>query len=71
MKTIYTLKTHLMNGTVTMMTAVSNFTDKETAEEALKVIEEANKENGNDTWSEIDETILYENRDEVPILNKN
>ncbi len=69
MKTIYTLKTSFMNGTVTMMTDVANFTDRKVAEETEKTVKEKNK--SQNIYTEITETYLYENRDEVPILKEN
>lgn len=69
MKTIYTLKTSFMNGTVTMMTDVANFTDRKVAEETEKAVKEKNK--SQNIYTEITETYLYENRDEVPILKEN
>lgn len=69
MKTIYTLKTSFMNGTVTMMTDVANFTDRKVAEETEKTVKEKNKSQS--IYTEITETYLYENRDEVPILKEN
>lgn len=68
MKKFYTLKASFMNGTVTMMTDISNYTDKEVAEEVMGKIIENNK--CWDVYCEIIETCLYENRDEVPILNE-
>ena len=72
MRKIYSIKTHLMNGTVTMLSIVDNFTDRKIAEEAREAIIRKNKEDGNDVWvEEPEETTLYENRIEIPILNEN
>ena len=73
MKTLYILKQNLMNGTVTMKTMVSAFTDKEVAEKAKKAVIMANTNNliGFNMYCEdIEEIQVYENENEVPILNK-
>ena len=75
MKTLYLLTTSIMNGTVTMNKLSSAFTDKTLAEKTMKVVDEANKREEDDpihltTWSNIEEMILYENEEEVPILNQ-
>jgi hypothetical protein len=73
MKTLYILKQNLMNGTVTMKTMVSAFTDKEVAEKAKKAVIMANANNliGFNMYCEdIEEIQVYENENEVPILNK-
>lgn len=66
MKTLYTLKTIICNGTVTMQTVVDNFVDKSLAEETMNAVRNANNES--DVYCVIEETNLYESRDEVPIL---
>lgn len=73
MKTLYILKQNMMNGTVTMRTVVSAFTDKDVAEKAKKAVILANSNNliGFTMYCEdIEEIQLYENENEVPILNK-
>lgn len=71
MKKIYTLTTSLMNGTVTMQHVSSSFATKELAEKAKAAVEEANKNaHPFSVWNDIQESELYENEDEVPILNK-
>lgn len=69
MKTIYTLKTSAYNGTVTMMTMVSSFLTKELAEKVKQTVDEANKDNQFEVISKIEESFLYEDESEVPILN--
>lgn len=68
MRKIYTLKTSMMNGTVTMCTQCSSFSSKELAEKAKQAVADTNKEVS--IWQSIEESILYESEDEVPILNK-
>lgn len=71
MKKIYTLRTSLMNGTVTMQNVSSSFSTRELAEKAKAAVDEANKEASPfSVWSSIEESELYEDESEVPILNK-
>lgn len=70
MKTIYTLTTRLMNGTVTIQQSSSSFTTRELAEKANAAVDDANKDAAPFTvWSSIEESELYETENEVPILN--
>ena len=69
MKKIFTLETSAYNGTVTMMTMVSSFLTKELAEKAKQAVDEANKDNQFEVISTIEESVLYEDESEVPILN--
>ena len=72
MKTIYTFNQMLMNGTVTMSCRVAAFSTKELALKAKEAVVKANK--GDDmlkmVCDKIEETIVYESEEEVPILNK-
>lgn len=71
MKKIYTLRTSLMNGTVTMQNVSSSFSTRELAEKAKVAVDEANKDASPfSVWSSIEESELYEDESEVPILNK-
>lgn len=51
MKTVYILKEHIMNGTVTMNTMVSGFTTRELAEKVKSDVEEANKDVNTDNFN--------------------
>lgn len=68
MKTIYTLNTRLMNGSVTMMVHSDSFTSEELAEKARRAVQEANK--GANIICEISKSILFESEEEVPILQQ-
>lgn len=60
-----------MNGTVTIQHSSSSFTTRELAEKAKSAVDEANKDAAPfAVWTTIDECELYENENEVPILNK-
>ena len=70
MKTVYNVEMKAMNGTVTMITETWSFTDKELAVVAAQKLAEVNK--GKSTFNVIIrdyESVLYENLEEVPILN--
>lgn len=74
MKKIFTFNQRLMNGSVTIKTQVAAFGNRELAEKAKQAVVMANF--GNDMHDitcycdDIVETDVYENEDEVPILNK-
>lgn len=70
MKKIYMLSMHLTNGTVTTHTDCAAFTDRDLAEKVSKTIEEKNAGNGIAFWNEINEVVVYEKEEEVPILNE-
>lgn len=73
MKTVYILKQNMMNGTFTMRTVVSAFTDKNVAEKTRKAVILANSNNligFTMDCEDIEEIQVYENENEVPILNK-
>jgi len=69
MQKIYTLNTHFMNGTVTMMTDTASFSTRELAEETAEAVKKANEGCDFSCINEIKETVIYESREEVPILN--
>lgn len=69
MKKIYTVLTSAMNGTVTMGTIVENFSTEELALKAKAIIEEKNKNNKFPVYCRIEESTLFENEEEIPILN--
>lgn len=70
MKKVYVLATRLMNGTVTMHTDYACFTDIKLAEKVADVVKQTNENNGVVVWNDIEETIIYEHENEVPILNE-
>lgn len=70
MKDVYVLTTHVMNGTVTIMTRSACFMSEELAKDVGDAIDEANKKNGVSTFNTIEATTVYESRDEVPILKE-
>ena len=70
MKKIYTLNTDFMNGTVTMMSFTSSFSTKELAEETAEAVKKANQGSDFPCVNEIKESVMYETREEVPILNQ-
>ena len=69
MKTVWNVEMRAMNGTVTMMTETSAFTDKKVAEKASEVIKEKNKDSQFHVLTRVYESKLYETLEEVPILN--
>lgn len=69
MKKLYVLASSVMNGTVTMRTDHACFTDLELAEKVADIIREKNGDNGVVIWNQIEEAVVYENENEVPILN--
>lgn len=71
MKTLYTVVASFMNGTVTMFNDVSNYESEELAEKVKEKIIEVNKNSTFPVMCNIQITTVYENEDEVPILNPN
>lgn len=69
MKKLYVLASSVMNGTVTMRTDHACFTNIELAEKVAEVIREKNADHGVEIWNQIEEAVVYENAEEVPILN--
>ena len=67
MKTIYLLTTKLMNGTVTLSSISSCYSDKDLAERVKVAVDEANS--GKNIISDITEVTLYDDDSEIPILN--
>lgn len=70
MKKIYTTITSAHNGTVTISNSVACFTSKELAEEVCQRVELANKDAYFKVYCRVHESVIYESREEVPILNK-
>ena len=76
MKKIFSFTQAIMNGTVTMQTFVCTFASKELAEKTRQAVIDSNKgiDFPKSYCYEVEETIVYESEDEVPILqtiNKN
>ena len=70
MKTVWNVEMRTMNGTVTMMTETSAFTDRNVAEAAAAAIREKNKNADLVVYTRVYESKLYETLEEVPILNQ-
>lgn len=70
MKKIYIVVTSAYSGTVTISISVASFTSKELAEEVCQRVEVVNKEAYLKVQCRVYESELYEDREEVPILNK-
>lgn len=74
MKKLYTLITSVYNGTVLSTQDVASFASRKLAEETLQKIDAENEAHQDNyipltVHSEIKETMVYEDRSEVPILN--
>lgn len=70
MKKVYTTVTSIYNGTVTLRNSVATFLSRDLAEEACKRVELVNKDAFMKVRCKIYESDLYEDREEVAILNK-
>lgn len=70
MRKIYTAVTSAYNGTVTISISVASFTSKELAEEACQRVKLVNQEARFKVHCRVHESVIYESREEVPILNK-
>ena len=75
MQKIFTFRVSLMNGTVTANTHVEACASRELAEQVKEAIVKANEHN--DTlhgmrlhFSDVEEVTLWEDADEVPVLNE-
>jgi hypothetical protein len=68
MKTLYTLQTIIWNGTHVMQNHVDAFLDRELAERTQKALNEANKYGPFPATTKLEEVILFETEDDVPIL---
>ena len=70
MKKVYSFTQSVMNGTVTMETSVALFATRELAEQTLADIKADNAKRDlggfHVCYSEIQETDLYETKDEIP-----
>lgn len=75
MKQVYVFDVRLMNGTVTMRSEKGIFASRDLAEQTRKTVMEANCSHEQPEGlvaicSHIEETVVYESEDEVPILNQ-
>ena len=71
-KKVYILTQSVLNGTVTMNVYCSVFTTKELAEKTRDAVIEANENNRDKSFQvvvDIQESDLYETKEDVPILN--
>lgn len=69
MKQVWNVEAKLMNGTVTLTTVTESFLSKELADKSAEAIRKANEENRFQTLIRVYESTLYENENEIPILN--
>lgn len=75
MKTLYEIKTIVLNGTTTMFTRSELFASEELANKVLKKLEEQDKQyskKANETFKpirSIEKVTYYESEEEIPILN--
>ena len=67
---IYTLTTRALNGSVTIMTHNISFKTLELAEKAEEAIHKANKNSKFPVITDIQPSMVFENEEEIPILNK-
>lgn len=67
---IFALSTKVLNGTVTLTTSICGFTTKKLAENARDAVNEANKDACYRIINDIIEIEVFENEEEVPILNQ-
>lgn len=72
MKKIFSFTQAIMNGTVTMQTIVCTFASKELAEKTRQAVIDSNKDIDfpKSYCYNVEETIVYESEDEVPILRE-
>ena len=70
MKKVFVFRQSLMNGTVTMSTSVSAFTNRELAEQTHRDVIAANSQRNisplHGSYSNVEEVIVYETQDEIP-----
>lgn len=72
LKKVYILTQSVMNGTVTINVYCSVFATKELAEKTRDAVIKANEKNGENSFHvlvDIQESDLYEDEEDVPILN--
>ena len=67
---IYTLTTRALNGSVTIMTHNISFKTLELAEKAEEAIRKANKNSKFPVITDIQPSMVFENEEEIPMLNK-
>ena len=67
---IYTLTTRALNGSVTIMTYNISFKTLELAEKAEEAILKANKNSKFPVITDIQPSMVFEDEEEIPMLNK-
>lgn len=67
---IYTLTTRALNSSVTIMTHNISFKTLELAEKAEEAIRKANKNSKFPVITDIQPSMVFENEEEIPMLNK-
>ena len=67
---IYTLTTRALNGSVTIMTHNVSFKSLELAEKVEEAILKANKNSKFPVITYIQPSMVFENEEEIPMLNK-
>ena len=67
---IYTLTTRALNGSVTIMTHNISFKSLELAEKVEEAILKANKNSKFPVITDIQPSMVFENEEEIPMLNK-
>ena len=67
---IYTHTTRALNGSVTIMTHNISFKTLELAEKVEEAILKANKNSKFPVITDIQPSMVFENEDEIPMLNK-
>jgi hypothetical protein len=70
MKSVFLLEQKIFNGTILMATINTGFSTKELAEKALQSTEKVNEDSVFINIYNINEIQIYENEQEVPIMNQ-
>lgn len=70
MKSVFLLEQKVFNGTILMATINTGFSTKELAEKALHATKKVNEDSAFINTYNINEIQIYENEQEIPILNK-
>ena len=68
MKKAWIVQTSIMNGTITVSNIHDVFYDEELAKEVAELLKERNKDTYLDVHITVKECIIYETREDVPIL---
>jgi hypothetical protein len=70
MKSVFLLEQKVFNGTILMATINTGFSTKELAEKALQSTKKANENREFINTYNINEIQIYENEQEIPIMNQ-